>query len=132
MTTILRAGALLLVLLVAHTADHELNQPPREYGLALTLPGFLGLAAAVTVVVLAWRRSRAAAPAALVVGAGTVTGFFAIHLLPRWSAFSDPYSAFEPNALSWALVALPMAAAAWLALRGAREIAAGRAVRHPA
>jgi hypothetical protein len=120
------------VLLLGHTADHELNQPPRDYGLALTLPGFLGLAAALTVIVLAWRGSPAAGPAGLVVGVGTVTGFFAIHLLPRWSAFSDPYSAFEPNLLSWALVALPMAAAAWLALLGAREITAGRATRRPA
>jgi len=132
MTSIAKASAVLLVLLAAHAADHELNQPPREYGLALTFPGVLGLATTLAVLVLALRRRPLAPAAGVVVGVGTVVGFLAIHLLPRWSVFSDPYSAFEPDAVSWALVALPMAAAAWLAAVAARRLGPRRTAQHPA
>ena len=60
-------------------------------------------------------------------GVSVALGFVAVHLAPHWSAVSDPYSAFDADALSWALVALPILAALNLVAQAARAHARTRA-----
>ncbi len=122
MNGLARANLLLLVLLAGHTADHAFNQPPRHYGLALTAPGIAGFVVTALALAMALRRSALAAPVSVAVGLSTIAGFALIHLAPSWGVFSDPYSAFSPNAVSWALVAAPMAAAALLTLVAVRQL----------
>jgi hypothetical protein len=59
----------------------------------------------VLAVVLVFRRHRLAPAVAVAVGFVSAAGFIASHLLPQWSAFSDPFtgSAVAPNvnAFSW-------------------------------
>jgi hypothetical protein len=119
MPSLIRPAALLLVLLVAHVADHTLRQD-RAVPSELTLVGSTGLIAAAVVLALALAHRPEAAPMALIVGAGTALGFVAVHLLPHWGAFSDPYEDAHLDALSWASMLGSAAAGAWLAAVGAR------------
>ena len=123
MTKLARLNLLVFVLLVAHTLDHAVNQPERTLpvtGGVIALLGFTLVAASTT---LAVRRAPLAPAMSVFAGAATAAGFVAIHLLPtRSSAISDPYWDFDANALSWILIAAPLAAAVALAVEGAREI----------
>lgn len=122
MKRLLFANAALLVVLVLHSLDHVVNQPPRELAPEVTVTGFVGLAASIATIILVLRWSPSAIPASIAVGFGNIVGFAGVHLVPRWSAFSDPYSTFEPNALTWLLVAAPMAAALYLGLEALRAL----------
>ncbi len=131
MTQLARAAAVLLALQVGHALDHILNQPSRDLALEVTAPGLLGTAASVLLVGLALRRRPEAGPLAMLVGFGTAAGFVAVHLVPHWGAFSDPYEDLTLNAASWVMVTLPIAAALVVGALGLRET---RAVTpaHPA
>lgn len=121
MSPIARASAVLLALLVLHVADHTLRQDrttPSELGLV----GTLGLIAVVVALVLAVARRPEAAPVAAVVGGATAIGFVAIHLLPHWSAFSDPYEDHHLDALSWISMLASLVAGAALAAAGVRQL----------
>lgn len=131
MTPLARAAAVLLALQVGHALDHIVNQPARDLALQVTAPGLAGTAASLVIVVLALRRRREAAPLAVLVGFGTAGGFVAVHLLPHWSGFSDPYEDLTLNAVSWAMLTLPMLAAVTVGALGLRELAA-RSVAAPA
>lgn len=125
MAPLVRASALLLGLLVLHVADHTLRQQrsvPAELGFA----GTVGLLAVVAVLVLALARRPEAAPYAVIVGVGTAIGFVAVHLLPHWGPFSDPYEALHLDALSWASMLASTGAAVALAAVGAREVSRRR------
>jgi hypothetical protein len=87
--------------------------------------GFLGLGAAILVVVLAATRNRYAPWIAAAYGTLSATGFIAVHVLPHWGAFSDPLTRYRVDALSWASVALAIVADGALALVAVRN--AGRA-----
>ena len=76
--------------------------------------------------VLVARDHRLAAPYAAAVGVSVAVGFLAVHVAPHWSSFSDPYSGFDPDALSWALVAVPVLAAINLVAQAARAHARTR------
>lgn len=124
MGRLLITGNLLVVaLLVAHTLDHTLRQSaqvPAEAAFA----GTGGFVAAIGALVLALMGSRWAAAATALVGFATAAGFVAIHLFPEWSAFSQPYADIDVDAVSWAAMLVPAAAAALVGLvglRGARE-----------
>lgn len=125
-TPLFRANAILFAFLIAHTADHAVNQPSRTLPGALNVIGLIGFVAVAVSLLLALRRSPIAPQAAILVGAGTALSFIAIHLLPEWGLLSDPYWDFSANALSWVLVLGPTLAAAVLAVVGAREIGAVR------
>jgi hypothetical protein len=63
------------------------------------------------------------APAAsFTVGFGTAIGFVAVHLIPRWGAFSDPYPDLPVDALSWASVGVSIAVGLAVGLAGLRAI----------
>jgi hypothetical protein len=97
-----------------HTADHlrqgtsRLTTEVFAGGTVLTLGAFLVLA-------LALRGDRRASLAGLVVGVSAALGVMASHLLPHWSAFSDSYPDIGVDALSWVIVLVEIAAAAYLA-----------------
>ena len=126
MSQLARANLLLFALLLAHTVDHAVNQPARDLPATGTLFGVAGFAiAAVSSVLALQRRAPAAAGAALAAGLATAAGLVAIHLLPAWSEpVSDPYWDFAANALSWALLAAPLAVSLWLGALGARGLRA--------
>jgi hypothetical protein len=119
-----RASLLLVVADVLHALDH--TRQSRPLGAEVYAAGIAGWIALALLLVLVARGHALAAPYAFAVGASVAVGFALVHLAPHWSAFSDPYSSFGADALSWVLVALPMVAAVWLCVVAAR-VASGAA-----
>jgi len=113
-----RAALLLVAADVAHGLDHV--RQGRRLTAEVYAAGIAGWVALGLLLVLIARRHRLAAPYAAAVGVSVAAGFLAVHLLPRWSALSDPYPRFDPDAVSWALVALPVAAAVNLVWQATR------------
>jgi hypothetical protein len=72
------------------------------------------------------RRDARAPLVATVVGLWTALGVAASHLAPHWSAFSDPYPSLHPDALSWVVMLLELAAALVFGLMGLREMRRGQ------
>jgi protein-S-isoprenylcysteine O-methyltransferase Ste14 len=127
MRRLLIANVALLVLLLGHVADHVLRQPDAaQLPFPENSPGVLGLAIVVGSLVLVAARHRLAVPAAAVVGVLTALGFVAIHLLPAWGPFSDPYAGRDLDAASWIQMLATLAGGLLL---GAEAL---RARRHPA
>lgn len=122
MTTLARMNLLLLVALAAHSADHAFNQPTRHLAAAVVVPGLVGAGVTIVSLAFALARSPLAAPLAVALGFGQVIGFVVVHLLPHWGSFSDPYSQLSLNALSWALVIAPLAAALAVGFAGLRAM----------
>lgn len=120
MSPLLRANAILFVLLIAHTVDHAVNQPPHEVPGILGLVGLIGFIAVALSLLLALRRSPQAPLAGMFVGLSTSFSFIAIHVAPSWGGLSDPYAEFDPNILSWTLMFAPILAGFLLAFRGAQ------------
>jgi hypothetical protein len=110
---------------VLHALDH--TRQGRVLPAEVYVAGVSGWIALALLLVLVARGHRLAGPYAAAVGLSVAAGFLAVHVAPHWSAFSDPYAAFRPDALSWALVVLPIAAALWLAGRAVQAMHAGRA-----
>ncbi|HEX2104086.1 MAG TPA: hypothetical protein VHF51_10580 [Solirubrobacteraceae bacterium] len=104
-----RAALLLTAADVAHALDH--TRQGRDLALEVYLAGVSGWIALGLMLALVARSHRLAAPYAAAVGLAVGAGLVAVHVLPHWSAFSDPYSGWDPDALSWALVAIPPLAA---------------------
>ena len=106
------AGNLMLVgLLVLHSLVHIVRQTasvPAEAAVA----GTAGLAAAIGALSLSAARSRWAPAATALVGLATAAGFVAVHVLPEWSVFSQPYADIDVDAVSWVGMLVPAAAAA--------------------
>lgn len=102
MRRLLIADTALVVLLVGHVADHALRQPAdAQLPLSASFPGLLGTLLAIVSLVLVARETKHAALFAGLIGAATALGFVAIHLLPHWSRFSDPYTSRYLDAGSW-------------------------------
>ena len=102
---LLRLAAVIFVAALAvHGADHLRRGPDVLTDLVRGAGAAQGLAG-VLAVVLVFRRHRLAPAVAVAVGFVSAAGFIASHLLPQWSAFSDPFtgSAVAPNvnAFSW-------------------------------
>jgi hypothetical protein len=123
-TALGRAALALTVADVLHAADH--TRQGRHLASEVYVVGVAGWIALAVMLVLIARRHPLAAPYAAAVGASVAIGFVAVHVAPHWSAFSDPYSAFHPDALSWALVVVPVAAAVNLVAQAARAHARTR------
>ena len=123
MSRLAKLNLLVFALLLAHTVDHAVNQPARDLPATGSIVGVAGFAILATSTVLALRRSPVAPAAAALAGFATALGFLAVHLLPAWSdPISDPYWDFGANALSWALLIAPLAAAIALAVAGVRQL----------
>jgi hypothetical protein len=113
-----RAAVLLLAADVAHALDHA--RQGRDLAAEVYTAGIAGWIALAVLLGLVARGHQLAAPYAAAVGVAVAAGFLAVHLAPRWSAFSDPYPAWDPDALSWAFVALPVLAALNLVAQAGR------------
>lgn len=116
-----RAELALFLLLALHTVDHAVNQPARELPAGSGVVGIAGFALVAVGIVFALGRGRLAAPVGLFAGVGTILGFAVVHL-PGVGPLADPYTDFGPNALSWLLVAAPLAASAIVAWIAATEL----------
>ena len=114
-----RASLLLAAADVLHALDH--TRQGRGLAGEVYVAGVAGWIALAVLVVLVARGHRLAAPYAAAVGVSVAVGFLAVHVAPHWSPLSDPYSAFHADALSWALVALPVLAALNLVARAAQS-----------
>lgn len=110
------AAAVVVLLTLLHDLDH-LRQG-RDLPGALDLIGAAGTTASIVVFVWVARRGALAALAAALFGAVTTVGLVAIHVVPRWSFFSDPYAAADVDAWSWIGLAALIAAGAALAAVG--------------
>ncbi|HVL89924.1 MAG TPA: hypothetical protein VM841_06785 [Actinomycetota bacterium] len=106
--------------LALHTADHlrrgadVITPQVKMIGAISTVAG--GIAIALVLV-----RDRRGSTAAAWTGLPVAIGIAAVHLLPRWSAFSDAFvgaSAVGVNALSWFAVIVEIAGAAAFGLAG--------------
>ena len=114
MTRLAKSELLLFALLALHTVDHAVNQPARELPAGSGLVGIAGFALVAVAIVFALFHSRYAAEVGLFAGVGTVIGFVAVHL-PGVGPLADPFPDFDPNAISWILVAAPILASVWVA-----------------
>ena len=116
------------VAIAVHFADHlrrGLDASP-DVVIALGVLAALFQVAAVGAALT----GRSLAPVlAVAVGLPDAVGVFAVHLLPRWSALSDPFpgaGAVDVTALSWAsavaeiATGLAFAYAGWVVLRSRR------------
>ena len=124
-----RASLLLVVADVLHALDH--TRQGRTLGAEVYAAGIAGWIALAVLLVLVARGHPLAAPYAFGVGLSVAVGFVLVHVAPHWSAFSDPYSSFDPDVLSWALVAVPVAAGLWLVAVAVRAMGAPVAARRP-
>ena len=102
MRRLLLANLALAVLLLIHIADHSLRQPAGgQLGLVESLPGLLGALAVFISLALVAFGYRHGALVAGMIGLLTALGFVAVHLVPNWSMFSDPYADRDLDAGSW-------------------------------
>jgi hypothetical protein len=99
-----RAGVVCLVAVAVHGVDHLRRGTDVVTTQVLSL-GTVQFVLVVLAVALVFRRHPWAAPAAIAVGIPGAVGFAAVHLLPHWGSFSDPFTgsvvAPKVNALSW-------------------------------
>ena len=107
------AAAAVVLLTLLHDLDH-LRQG-RELPGALDLIGAIGTTASVVIFVWVWRGGALAARGAALFGIATAIGLVSIHVLPRWSLISDPYSEARVDAWSWMGLAALIAAGVTLA-----------------
>ena len=114
----LRITAILYGLAIAaHTADHF------RRGIDAITPEVFwsGIAATVLAAVaigLALAANRYAAPVSAFVGLTQAIGIAAVHLLPRWSAFSDAFPGGNVDLVSWVAAVLEIVAAGALGVAG--------------
>jgi len=120
------AAILFLIGFLIHNGDHlrrGVDVLTPEVLWAGSVSGVLALAA----IALALVGHRLAPLVAVAVGLPMALGVAAVHLLPRWSAFSDSLPASGASVLSWIAVlaeivaALALGAAGAYALRGERR-----------
>jgi hypothetical protein len=134
-TDALRAGRLLRAVALGYAAGflvHSVDHVRR--GLDLLTPevfwaGNASGAFAIVAIVLALVGHRLAPLLALAHGFSQALGVAAVHLLPRWSAFSDSLPDGGADALSWAAVLIEIAGALAFGAAGAYALRRGRASR---
>ena len=123
-TVLARANLALFALQVLHVLDHVVHQPDRQLAGAIIATGVLGFITNGTSTALALRRHPLAGWASVVVGFGTAIGLVLVHAVPYWSAFSDPYTAFGADVVSWVPLIITIAMSAFLGVLGWREVSA--------
>lgn len=109
-------GVALVAMVVMHDLDHV--RQGRSLDTPVIAVGLIGLVAALVSLGLSALRHRWAPAASLLVGFGTAIGFVAVHVVPRWSAISDPYPDLPVDALSWTSVAASIVIALAVGLAG--------------
>ena len=119
--TLTLAAAAYVAANVLHTLDH-LRQGTGDLATEVLAGGTVLSALAVLTLVLALTHHPRAPLWAAVVGTWSALGVLASHAAPHWSAFSDSYFEIHADALSWAVMLLEVAAAAYLALVGCIEL----------
>jgi len=125
---LLFANLALALLLLVHIADHSLRQPAGgQLGLVESLPGLLGAVAVFVSLGLVAFGYRHAPVIAGTIGLLTAVGFVAVHLLPTWSMFSDPYTDRELDAGSWIQMLSALVGGLWLAFEAQRLMPRRRA-----
>lgn len=106
-------GVLLLAALLLHSTDHVVRGLDVVTGVVLGAGTGQFLFAAVAVAMV-FARHPAAPALAMLVGFVGALGFSAAHLLPQWSALSDPYVGAVPapgvSAFSWVTAVVEIAA----------------------
>jgi len=121
---LLLANLALAILLAGHVADHTLRQPADEQlSLVAGLPGLLGALAVFVSLALVAFGYRHAAQVAGTVGLLTALGFVAVHLVPDWSMFSDPYADRDLDAGSWIQMLAALTGGLLLAFEARRQSA---------
>jgi hypothetical protein len=80
--------------------------------------GMLSPVVALIAIGLAVLEARPAPVVAVGVGFGSAIGVAAVHLLPRWSAFSDAFPGSKVDSLSWAVVLVEIVAAILFGVAG--------------
>ena len=108
---------------LVHDLDHirRGNYSP----IPVRVGGFLALAGGILMITLAIRRNRFAVPFACFYGLATGAGLIAVHVLPHWSLFSDPLTAYRVDALSWGILALNIAVDFALGIGAAARLLGG-------
>jgi lysylphosphatidylglycerol synthetase-like protein (DUF2156 family) len=101
---LVRGNAVLLVLLVAHTANHALRH---KEGIPLQLWAAAGLLYAIVglALVLAARHDAMAPTASAVAGLSVCIASLVGHLAPPWGPLSQSYWQHPPDPLAWVLLA---------------------------
>jgi ABC-type uncharacterized transport system permease subunit len=116
------AALAFLVANLLHGADH-IRQELAGVDIEVFIGGGLLTAAAVAIVIATWRRHPRAPLLATVVGLAAAILVAASHIPPHWSVLSDSYTNdIHPDAASWAVMLLEIAAALLLALVGGYEL----------
>ena len=104
-----------------HTWDHQ-RQGTARLTTEIYVGGSVITALGIVTLIFALRRNPQAPLLATVVGFWTALGVTASHILPHWSAFSDPYPDLNVDALSWVIVLLEIGAALALGVVGVRAL----------
>ena len=116
-----KANLIVLSLLVVHTVDHAAGQEARALPGSSSLVGVAGFAIIAGSAWLALNRSSIAPEVSAAVGALTVAGIVAIHILPSWWGWvSDPYWDFDAGFLNWLSLIALLASALYLTAIGLR------------
>jgi len=116
-----KANLIVFGLLFLHTVDHAVGQDTRALPGSSSLVGAAGFAITAGSAWLALQRSPIAPEVSAAVGALTVAGVLAIHVLPSWWGWvSDPYWDFDANFLSWLSLIALLTSAIYLTAIGLR------------
>jgi hypothetical protein len=102
MRRLLLTNLALAVLLVGHIYDHVARQPAGSqlHGFG-NAPGIAGVILVFASLGMVAFRAPYCVEFAAFVGVSTALGFVAVHLLPHWGMFSDPYADRSLDAASW-------------------------------
>lgn len=122
------AASLYLIGLIAHTADH-LRRGASVLTAEVKMVGAVSTIAGIVTVAMIFTRRRRAPLAAAVLGSAVAIGVAAVHLLPRWSAFSDAFPGSNGtgvSALSWTVVLVEIVGALALGIAGAIDVSRER------
>jgi hypothetical protein len=111
------AAAFYALALIFHTADH-LRRGIDAVTPQVLASGAVSTTIAVVAIVLCFTRFRYAAILAIVAGFANAFGVAAVHLLPRWSAFSDAFPGGNVDLVSWVAAVLEIVAAGALGVAG--------------
>jgi hypothetical protein len=120
------AAVIFLVGFLLHNGDHS------RRGLAVLTPeviwaGTAGAILSLTAIAIVLIGHRLAPIAAVAAGFSMALGVAAVHLLPHWSAFSDPLPGGNVDLWSWLAVLAEVGGALVLGLAGAHVLRRDRA-----
>ena len=120
-----RSAVVFMVAVTVHGADH-VRRGIDVVTTQVLSAGTIQYLLAVVAVVLVFRRHPWAPAFAIALGFQSAIGFTAAHVLPHWSAFSDPFtgSHVAPNvtALSWVTAVFEIGADLAFGYAGVRAV----------